>query len=114
MERSQNSELARRINQAYVLLNEGKLQPEVVKILMKKYGVSQIQAYRYVRLAKELSKKMLIPESSVVFTVKLPASLIKRARDLAGIHGQTISNVTRLALEEFLAKQENGKKGATI
>ena len=113
MERSQNSELAKRINQAYVLLNKDKPQPEVVEYLMKKYGVSRIQAYRYVRLARELTEKMTIPESSVVFTVKLPSSLIKRVKELAGTHGQTISNVTRLALEEFLGKQGNGKKGAT-
>jgi len=112
MKRSRNSELAERINQAYVLLSEYK-QPEVVKLLIKKYGVSPIQAYRYIRLARELNEKMTIPENSVVFTVKLPSSLINQVRELAGTQGHTISKLTRLALEEFLAKQENGKKGAT-
>jgi Lhr-like helicase len=113
MERSQKSELAKRINRAYVLLNKDKTQPEAVEYLMKKYGVSQIQAYRYVRQARELTEKMPIPESSVVFTVKLSSKLIKRVKELAWAQGQTISNVTRLALEEFLSKQDNGKKGAT-
>jgi hypothetical protein len=113
MKRSQNSELAARINQAYVLLSENKPQPEVVELLIEKYGVSPIQAYRYIRLARELTEKMTIPESSVVFTVKLPSSLINQVKELAGTHGHTISKVTRQALEEFLAKQENGKKGAT-
>lgn len=113
MKRSQNSELAARINQAYVLLRENKPQPEVVKLLTKKYGVSAIQAYRYIRLARELTGKMAIPESSVVFTVKLPSGLIHQVKQLAGTWGYTISKVTRLALEEFLAKQEDGKKGAT-
>jgi 1,4-alpha-glucan branching enzyme len=46
-------ELAKRINQAYALLKKEKPQSQVIEHLMKKYGVSQIQAYRYVQQAKE-------------------------------------------------------------
>ena len=39
-------ELARRINQAFGLLQKEQPQLQVTEHLMKKYGVSQIQAYR--------------------------------------------------------------------
>ena len=113
MERSQNPELAKRINQAYVLLNKEKPQSQIVEHLMELYGISQIQAYRYVRQAKENNRKVAIPEVSVVFTVKLPPSLINWVKKFAGFKGTLISKVVRTALEEFLAKKDHGKKGET-
>lgn len=113
MERAQNSELVRRINGAFTLLQKGKPQPQIVEQLMKKYGVSQIQAYRYIQLAREINEKMAIPESSVVFTVKLPPTLIRRIKKLSGSKGLSISKVVHTALEEFLAKKDHAKKGET-
>lgn len=113
MERSQNSELAKRINQAFTLLQKDKPQPQIVQRLMEKYGVSQIQAYRYIQLAKEINEKMAIPESSVVFTVKLPPTLIRRIKKLSGSKELSISKVVHTALEEFLAKSDHAKKGET-
>jgi predicted regulator of amino acid metabolism with ACT domain len=113
MERAQNTELAKRINQAFTLLQKNKLQPQIVSGLMDKYGVSVNQAYRYIQLAKEINQKMAIPESSVVFTVKLPPTLIRRIKKLSGSKGLSISKVVRTALEEFLAKKDHAKKGET-
>src|SRR5438045_326944 len=113
MERSQNSELAKRINQAYVLLNKEKPQSQIVEFLMEEYGVSPIQAYRYIQQAKANNGKIAIPKDSVVFTVKLPPSLINRVKKFAGFKGMSISKVVRAALEEFLAKKDHGKKGET-
>jgi predicted DNA binding CopG/RHH family protein len=110
MERSQNAELAKRINQAYALLNKDRPQPQVVEHLIKKYGVSQIQAYRYVQQAKEMNGKMAVPEASVVFTVKIPPSLVNRIRKFASSKGMSISKVVRAALEDFLAKKDHGSK----
>jgi predicted DNA binding CopG/RHH family protein len=113
MERSQNSELAKRINQAYVLLNKGESQSRVVEHLMEEYGVSQMQAYRYVQQAKANNQKIAIPEDSVVFTVKLPPRLINAVKRFASFKGMSISKVVHTALEEFLAKKDHGKKGET-
>jgi hypothetical protein len=113
MERSQNSELAKRINHTFTLLQKGIAQPQIVEKLVGKYGISQIQAYRYISLAKEINEKMEIPESSVVFTVKLPPSLIRRIKTLSGAQDLTISRVVHTALEEFLAKRDHVKKGET-
>lgn len=111
MRRSQNSELAERINQAHSLLEQQKPHTSIVEQLMETYGVSQIQAYRYVQQAKEHKEQIAIPENSVVFTVKLPPSLIRRVREFAVSHGTSISKVVRAALEEFLAKTHHGQKG---
>lgn len=113
MERSPNSELAKRINQAFTLVQKNKPQPQIIDWLRQKYGVSQIQAYRYVQLAREISEKMAIPESSVVFTVKLPPTLIRGIKKLSASQGLSISKVVHTALEEFLAKKDHGKKGET-
>ncbi len=113
MERAPNSELAKRINQAYTLLQREKPQPQIVQRLMHRYGVSQIQAYRYIQLAKEINEKMAIPENSVVFTVKLPPTLIRRIKKLSGSKKLSISKVVHTALEEFLAKKDHVKKGET-
>jgi len=113
MERARNSELVKRINQAFTLLQKEKPQPQIVERLMQKYGVSQIQAYRYMQLAREINEKMAVPESSVVFTVKLPPTLIRRIKKLSGSKGLSISKVVHTALEEFLAKKDHAKKGET-
>ncbi|MDQ3846436.1 MAG: ribbon-helix-helix domain-containing protein [Bacteroidota bacterium] len=113
MERAQNAELVRRINGAFILLQKGKPQPQIVEQLVQKYGVSQVQAYRYIQLAKEINEKMKIPESSVVFTVKLPPTLIQRIRKLSKAKRLSISKVVHTALEEFLAGKDHGQKAET-
>jgi hypothetical protein len=105
--------LVKRINQAFAMLQNNKPQPHIAERLIQKYGVSQVQAYRYMQLAREINEKMAIPESSVVFTVKLPPTLIRRIKKLSGSRGLSISKVVHTALEEFLAKKDHAQKGAT-
>jgi hypothetical protein len=113
MERAQNTELVKRINSAFAMLQREKPQPLIVESLIGKYGISQVQAYRYIQLAKEINEKMQVPESSVVFTVKLPPTLIKRVKKLSKSKRLSISKVVHTALEEFLAKRDHVKKGQT-
>jgi len=113
MERAQNSELVGRINEAFTLLQKGKSQHQVVERLIEKYGVSQMQAYRYTQLAREINEKMAVPESSVVFSVKLPPKLIQRVRQLSKSSRLSISKVVHIALEEFLAGKDHVQKGET-
>ena len=113
MKRAQNSEIVKRINRAYLLLHKEQSQSEVIQQLMETYDVSHIQAYRYVRQAKTNNGEIAIPESSVVFTVKLPPTLIGRIREFSRFKGISISKVVHTALEEFLAKKYDDKKGET-
>jgi predicted transcriptional regulator len=45
----------------------------------------------------------VVPEETMVFTVKLPAALVARVRARARESGSTISAVVAQALTEFLA-----------
>src|SRR3989337_2244025 len=113
MKRAENSELVKRINSAFTMLQKEKPQPQIVERLIGKYGVSQVQAYRYMQLAKEINEKIAVPESSVVFTVKLPPTLIKRVKKLSKSKRLSISKGVHTALEDFLAKKDHVQKGET-
>lgn len=110
MERSKNTELAKRINQAFHLLNKEISSAQIVDELAEMFGTSKVQAYRYLKQAKENRQKVPIPESSVVFTVKLPPSLIERVKTFAAFKGMSISKVVRTALEDFLAKRPHDQR----
>ena len=113
MKRSQNQELAQRINRAYALLKKDMSSEGILDSLMQEYGVSRIQAYRYLRQARENQEPVPVPEQSVVFTVKLNPSLIKGIKAAASSMGLSISKVVKMALEEFLSKPDRGEKKET-
>ncbi len=106
--RSGNSELTRRINRAFDLLNRGLVQDQVIKHLTSQYGVSITQAYRYVQQARLNGKLVAIPESKEVFTVKLAPSLINQIRSFSQIKRISISGLVSQALEDFLKLRKNG------
>lgn len=58
--------------------------PAVMRALVRRYHVSLRQARRYVDVAQQQSRRMPVPEPTVVFTVKLPVGLVRRVRDRAG------------------------------
>jgi hypothetical protein len=113
MERSQNSELAKRINEAFLLLGKGMAQSQIVSSLAERFGTSKIQAYRYLQQAKKHQQKLPVPENSVVFTIKLPPSLVERVRTFADIKAMTMSKVVKEALEDFLAIKDHVQKKET-
>jgi predicted transcriptional regulator len=51
---------------------------------------------------------MQVPGRKVVFTVKLPAALARRARRAAALTGQSISSLVSEALSEFLERHHGG------
>ena len=110
MKRSHKPELAERINLAFTLLREEMPDSQIVNQLMEKFGLSKIQAYRYVQQAKSNKEPMVVPETTIVFTVKLPPSLINRVRNFVSFKGISISKVVRVALEDFLAKKDHGQR----
>lgn len=64
-------------------------------------------------IGQEINEKIAVPESSVVFTVKLPPTLIKRVKKLSKSKRLSISKVVHTALEDFLAKKDHAQKGET-
>jgi len=110
MQRSKNSELAKRINQALLLLKKEIPHSQIVNDLADMFGISKVQAYRYLQQAKENRQSIPIPENSVVFTVKLPPSLIKRIKNFAQSKSMSISKAVQEALEDFLATKDHGQR----
>ena len=110
MKRSHKPELIERINLAFTLLRKEMPDSQIMNQLMEEFGVSKIQAYRYVQQAKANKGPVAIPETSVVFTVKLSPSLIDRVRNFASFKGISISKVVKTALEDFLSKKDHGQK----
>ncbi len=75
---------------------------EAARVLAGRYGCSVRQARRYVDAAAARGRVMA-PEATVVFTVKLPARLAAAVREHAQASGRSITAVVTQALEEFRA-----------
>jgi predicted DNA-binding transcriptional regulator YafY len=104
MIRSSNLERAQRHNAALALIKKHKSLAKAAKELATRYSISTRQAYRYVREAKDMGKKIPIPDSKRAFTVKLSQGLIQKLRQRAKSTGQTISEMVTQALEALLQK----------
>jgi len=103
-------ERAERINAAAELVESGVAAADAVRVLAERFAVSTRQARRYVDQAAG-GGRVQVPETSVVFTVKLPASLAERVRRHAHEAGVTISAVVARALSEFLQRGRRERPG---
>lgn len=102
-----DAERAERVNTAAELLASGMAPVEAARVVAQRFSVSVRQARRYVEAAA--AGPVAVPEPSVVFTVKLPASLADRVRQYAHERGSTISAVVARALAEFLQRAHRGR-----
>ncbi len=102
--RSTHSQYAQRVNTALALIIKKALPKiEIIRALKKRYGISTMQAYRYLWRASRERKELLVPARKIVFTVKLPAQLAHRLRRYARKHGKTLSELVGAALEKLLS-----------
>lgn len=106
--RARADQVAKRINTATELLGSGLEVVEATRTLARRHRLSERQARRYVERARD-GGAVDIPGAKVVFTVKLPAELARRARRVAKTTGQTISAVVSQALAEFLDRPGEGR-----
>jgi transposase-like protein len=100
--RADDAHYAQRVNAAADLLEDGVSVADAAQALATQFGVSTRQARRYVDQATAAGRPA-IPEATVVFTVKLPASLAAQVRTNAARSGMTISATVTQALTEFLS-----------
>ena len=105
-----DAEYAERVNVAVQLVGAGLDTAEAVRQLSGRFGVSARQARRYLERAAE-SGPVPVPETNVVFTVKLPMGLAGRVRDHARDTGVTISALVTRALLEFLERGRGQRRG---
>lgn len=109
MVKTPNAEVVQRINAAWAHLKKDTPLPEVVKLLVQRYRISGRQAYRYIVQAQKSREPLPIPEQKVVFTVKLPLSLVQRLRRLARPRKESLSAMVTYALDLFLKRVKNGR-----
>lgn len=108
--RAAASEYVQRVNRAAGLLQR-RSPREVVASVARRYAVSVRQAWRYVQAAQQLRAPLPIPESKVVFTVKVPASVPARIRRQAQVEGCSLSDLVSRALDAYLRHRGAGVRG---
>lgn len=101
--RARADQRARRVNAAAELLDQGVEVAEVVVEIARRFRLSDRQARRYVDRAREHGP-VEVPEPTVVFTVRLPAGLVRRLRRYAGDSGRTLSSLVAEAIDDLLAR----------
>lgn len=95
--RAYADEFARRLNRAAELLCE-RPPSAARRVLQAEYGLSERQARRYIRAAERSPQGVAVPERSVVFTVRLPPSVIDTVRQAAVESGRSLSATAADAL----------------
>ncbi|MBI4560526.1 MAG: ribbon-helix-helix protein, CopG family [Candidatus Rokubacteria bacterium] len=108
--RARAAQYAERINRALALV--GRLPATaVLRTLAHRYQVSLRQARRYLQTAQHHPQGVPVPERTVVFTVKLPVSLVRRIRALARATGGSLSALVARGLEDWLQRARPGPRG---
>ncbi|HUY58736.1 MAG TPA: hypothetical protein VMV16_03420 [Solirubrobacteraceae bacterium] len=99
--RAYADEFAVRVNRAVVLL-VGLSSADAVRALEAEFGLSERQARRYVNEALACPDGVVVPERTVVFTVRLAPSLIAGLRERARAGGLSLSAATAAAVAGYL------------
>jgi hypothetical protein len=103
MPRSTKADKARQLNAAYRLLQRNIALPEAAQRLVRQFGLSLRQAYRYLEEAAELDAQVEVVEAAVPVTLKLPPTTVRALRLYARSSGLTIGVIVARALAAFLA-----------
>ena len=101
MRRAHADEYAVRVNRAVELLVEFS-PADAVRALQGEFGLSERQGRRYVNAAVERPGGVVVPERTVVFTVRLAPSLIAGLRERARSSGVSLSAATAAAVGAYL------------
>jgi hypothetical protein len=105
--RAYADEFARRLNRAAGLLRE-RPPSAARRVVQAEFGLSERQARRYVRLAERTPQGVVVPERTVVFTVRLPPSVVDAVRHVAVNSGRSVSATAADALRAGLDPGRGG------
>jgi hypothetical protein len=104
-------EYALRVNRAAELLVH-RSPADAVRALQAEHALSERQARRYVNAARATPEGVVVPERTVVFTVRLAPSLIAGLRGQARSRGLTLSATLAEAVRCYLG-QDHERHGGT-
>jgi hypothetical protein len=82
---------------------------EAVRALRAEHALSERQARRYVNAARATPGGVVVPERTVVFTVRLAPSLIAGLRARARASGQTLSATVAEAVRLYLDRAHESR-----
>jgi predicted HicB family RNase H-like nuclease len=107
--RAYADQYALRVNRAVELLADRPLA-DAVRALRAEHALSERQARRYVSAARATPGGVVVPERTVVFTVRLAPSLIAGLRRHARSRGQSLSVTVAEAVALYLdhARERHG------
>jgi predicted HicB family RNase H-like nuclease len=109
--RAYADQYALRVNRAVELL-AARSPAEAVRALRAEHALSERQARRYLNAARATPGGVVVPERTVVFTVRLAPSLIAGLRARARASGQTLSATVAEAVRLYL-DHAHESRGAT-
>lgn len=90
MPKSSDPERATRLNVALALMEESENLSQAATALVRKYGISKRQAYRYLGEARARDGPVPIPDRKVAFTVKLSLGFDRSAAQAREASGKTL------------------------
>jgi hypothetical protein len=99
--RARADEYVVRVNRAVELL-VGCSSADAVRGLQAEFGLSERQGRRYVNVALGRPDGVMVPERTVVFTVRLAPSLIVGLRECARSSGVSLSAAVAAAVGAYL------------
>jgi len=102
MARSSKADKARQLNAAHELLERDMELSEAAQNLVREFGLSLRQAYRYLQEAARLEHPVEVAEATVPITLKIPPATARMLRAYAKASGLTIGTIVTRALNEFL------------
>lgn len=100
--RSTDAQKAERLNAAHRLLERGIDLADAATRLMRDFGLSRRQAYRYLEEASVIGRPVPIKEPSVPITLKIPDSVVQELRRYSAVSGLTLGEIVSRAVKTFL------------
>lgn len=109
--RAHADEYAVRVNRAVELVAD--VSPaDAVRVVRAEFGLSERQARRYVNEALVRPQGVVVPERTVVFTVRLAPSLIAGLRERARAGGMSLSAAATAAVGAYLEQAGERPRGS--
>ena len=104
MARSTRTERAQRVNAAFDLIAQGYHLTDAAEALVKQFGLSLRQAYRYLREAQRIKAPVAVCAPTIPITIKVPGEVVVKLRAYAQASGVTIGETVARAVLRFLAQ----------
>jgi predicted DNA-binding transcriptional regulator YafY len=104
MTRSTHTEKAQRLNAAFDLIARGQNLNEAAEALVKQFGLSLRQAYRYLQQAQRIKRPVQVCAPSIPITIKVPGDVVIKLRAYARASGMTIGQTVARAVLRLLAQ----------